>query len=73
MSLPKIRLERCETAGDSLWRLDEAQERHLAKALRLYEGAMVEGLSPADGAKFLMRLENIGGRRFLKKIESIGS
>jgi 16S rRNA (uracil1498-N3)-methyltransferase len=34
---------------------------------------MVEGLSSADGAKFLMRLESIGGRRFLRKIEPIRS
>ncbi|MDR1020920.1 MAG: RNA methyltransferase [Synergistaceae bacterium] len=69
MSLPKIRLERCERVGDGLWRLDQGQYAHLTKSLRSYEGAMVEGLLPDDGgAKIKMRLTKTGGDGFLREI-----
>jgi len=58
VSLPKIRLERCKPPDEGIWLLDPAQERHLTRALRLYEGAFVEGLLPteAGGEKVLLRL-----------------
>ena len=57
MSLPKIRLERCLETEPGIWRLDAEQERHLVRVLRLYDGAMVEGLfAGASGRKVLLHL-----------------
>ena len=69
MSLPKVRLERCLKAGDGLWKLDGAQDRHLTKSLRSYEGAVAEGLLPdGGGSKIKMRLEKIGGKSYLREV-----
>lgn len=58
MSLPKIRLESCVLLEPGVWGLDEAQERHLVRVLRHYDGAAVEGLlAQDDGRRLLMRLE----------------
>lgn len=77
MSLPKIRLEKCELHSQGVWILDDEQARHLTKALRMYEGALVEGLR-ADGAcgepaggKFLLRLERDEGVYLLREIELV--
>ncbi len=71
MSLPRIRLERCETTSDGLWLIDREQERHLTKVLRAYEGAMVEGLSfeAEEGEKLLLRLERTTGGLALREVE----
>jgi 16S rRNA (uracil1498-N3)-methyltransferase len=72
VSLPKIRLERCERISGELWKLDGGQERHLTRALRFYDGAMVEGLLPGEGGgKLIMRLESGGGARFLREISAV--
>jgi 16S rRNA (uracil1498-N3)-methyltransferase len=69
VSLPKIRLERCQKIDDGLWRLDPGQYAHLAKSLRSYEGAMVEGLLPdCGGAKMKMRFTKTGGEGFLREV-----
>jgi 16S rRNA (uracil1498-N3)-methyltransferase len=69
VSLPKIRLERCQRAGGGLWRLDAGQENHLTKSLRSYEGAMVEGLLPDDGGvRVKTRLTKIDGVNFLREV-----
>ena len=75
MSLPKIRLERCERTGLESWQLDEEQARHLTKALRLYEGATVEGLldesgPDAAGKRFLLRLEKEGEGYLVRAVDS---
>lgn len=59
MSLPRIRLELCRVSGDGLWLLDREQERHLVRALRVYEGALVEGLLPGEESdqRLILRLE----------------
>ncbi|MDR3332508.1 MAG: 16S rRNA (uracil(1498)-N(3))-methyltransferase [Synergistaceae bacterium] len=74
MSWPKIRLELCSRAdGDDLWRLDEAQARHLVKSMRACEGAMVEGLLPeGEGRRFLMRLEKGEGCFLLRTVDAEG-
>jgi 16S rRNA (uracil1498-N3)-methyltransferase len=72
VSLPRIRLERCEPSGGGLWRLDPGQERHLLKVLRCYEGAMLEGLLPENGGgRLLMRLEKMGSERFVRVVETM--
>ena len=84
MSLPKLRLERClplcpaGSASPKLWRLGEEGTRHLTKSLRLYEGAMVEGLlnepnedgAGAAGRKFLLRLERDEEGYLLREVGS---
>ncbi|MCL2683655.1 MAG: 16S rRNA (uracil(1498)-N(3))-methyltransferase [Synergistaceae bacterium] len=71
MSLPKIRLERCVCEGGGLWRLDSGQARRLVRSLRLYEGAVVEGLLGDDGGRrFIMRLERRAGDYFLREISA---
>jgi 16S rRNA (uracil1498-N3)-methyltransferase len=69
VSLPRIRLERCERTGDTLWLLDGASVRHLLKSLRLYEGASVEGLSEADGTRILTRLERSGRSYYVRAVK----
>jgi 16S rRNA (uracil1498-N3)-methyltransferase len=71
VSLPKIRLEHCLNEGRGIWRLDSAQERHLVRSLRSYDGASVEGLLSGDrGGRLLMRLESDGRGRFLREIDN---
>jgi RNA methyltransferase, RsmE family len=70
VSLPKIRLERCTPLDGGLWRLDDAQARHLLKALRNYEGAMVEGLlAEGSGTRSLLRLERAGDELLLRLVD----
>ncbi|GHV53728.1 ribosomal RNA small subunit methyltransferase E [Synergistales bacterium] len=54
MSLPKVRLKWCKQTSDDCWQLDREQERHITKALRCYEGALLQGL--LDDGKLLLRL-----------------
>lgn len=71
MSLHKVRLERCERESETVWRLEGGEKRHLIKALRCYEGAMVEGLLPeAEGRKLSMRLERDVRGFFLRALEA---
>jgi 16S rRNA (uracil1498-N3)-methyltransferase len=70
VSLPKIRLERCEREREGLWRLDASQSRHLTRSLRAYEGAAVEGLLEDGGRRLSMRLERIGGEYFLREMSA---
>lgn len=69
--MPKIRLELCTPLGEGLWLLDRAQERHLVKVLRAYEGAMIEGLLPneAGGERLLLRLEGTSAGYALREVE----
>lgn len=76
MSLPKIRLERCRESSAGVWLLDGEQARHLTKSLRLYEGALVEGLLGGIDASDCngRRLGKAGrdgknGRKFLLRLE----
>lgn len=72
MSLPRIRLEPCQSLGGGLWLLDRGQERHLVKVLRAYEGAAVEGLLPGDAGdkRLLLRLERTAEGMALREAES---
>lgn len=73
MSLPKIRLERCDRRSDNTWKLDSSQERHLVKALRTYEGAVVEGLlAEGEGKRLLLRLQRHEDGYLLKEFEGAG-
>lgn len=71
MSLPRIRLELCAPLGEGLWLIDRAQEHHLTKVLRAYEGAMIEGLLPneAGGERLLLRLEWTSEGFALREVE----
>lgn len=73
MSLPKIRLELCAPLGEGVWLLDRAQERHLIKVLRVYEGAEVEGLLPdgAGGERLLLRLDRTAEGFALREVERL--
>lgn len=66
MSAPKVRLDSCKQTDDGIWRLDAATERHLTRALRVYEGAVVDGLS-SDGTIREMRLLRRDGAFFLEE------
>lgn len=70
MSLPRIRLERCTKESDDIWLLDSEQTRYLVKALRSYEGAVVEGLLPAGAGKRLrMKLYRRGEDHLLRTLD----
>lgn len=61
MSVPRVRLESSARLPDGSWQLDAAGMRHLTKSLRLYEGAMINGLSSDDGTIRSLRLERRDG------------
>lgn len=67
MSAPKIRLESCDLVAPGLWRPDAATIRHLTKALRLYQGAVVEALSDAERRCATMRLVRRDGELLLEQ------
>lgn len=74
MSPPRLRLERCTSLGNGLWKVDEKQAHHLLKVLRLSPGENVEGL--LEGERCRVRLESAEGglaARVLSSVPGSGS
>jgi len=69
VSPPRLRLERCTSLGDGLWKVDEQQAHHLLKVLRVSPGENLEGL--LAGERCRVRLESAEGGLAARVLSSL--